>query len=445
MDQSPLGHATVFRVDDAPLLPFHKRLVLYSAGGPFLDGYVLSMIGLAMVHITPQWGLTSAQQGLLAASASIGIFVGAFLGGGLTDRFGRRTLYACDLVGVVVFSVAQFWVDDFLWLFLFRVLIGMAIGADYPIATSLLTEFAPRKYRGPFIGALTVMWFVGAAAAYLVGDVLTRVSDEGWRWMLASAAVPAALTVLARIGTPESPRWLASKGRIDEANAVITKIFGRHGVVEIESGLPAGGAGGLWKSGYLGRIVFVTAFWTAAIVPLFAVYAFGPKILAGLGLDGRMANLGSAFITILLLVGCVIAMAAIDRLGRRTLLIQSFAWSGATLLFLGLFPDSSVAVILCLFATYAIFTGGAQVLQLVYPNELFPTEIRGSAVGLASSLSRIGGAVGTYLVPFSLDRWGVGPTMLGAAAVTLIGLVVSVVFAPETRGKSLADTTRIRS
>ena len=443
MDHPPPSRTEAFRVDDAPLLGFHKRLALYSAGGPFLDGYVLSIIGIAMVHITPQWGLNSAQQGLIAASASIGIFFGAFLGGRLTDRFGRQALYTFDLIGVIVFSVAQFWVHDFWWLFVLRILIGVSIGADYPIATSLLTEFTPKKYRGPFIGALTVMWFVGAAAAYVVGDVLTRVSDEGWRWMLASAAVPAALTVLARIGTPESPRWLASQGRIDGATAVITKIFGPHAVVENESGLRAGGVGALWKSGYLGRILFVTAFWTAAIVPLFAVYAFGPKILAGLGLDGRMVNIGSAFITILLLVGCVIAMAAINKLGRRTLLIQSFAWSGLTLLLLGLFPNSPVAVILCLFATYAIFTGGAQVLQLVYPNELFPTEIRGSAVGLASSLSRIGGAVGTYMVPIALDRWGIGPTMLGAAAVTLAGLAVSVAWAPETRGKALADTARI--
>ncbi|GAF50033.1 MFS transporter [Rhodococcus wratislaviensis] len=443
MDQPPPSRTEIFRVDDAPLLRFHKRLALHSAGGPFLDGYVLSIIGIAMVQITPQWGLHSAQQGLVAASASLGIFFGSFLGGRLTDRFGRRGLYTVDLVAVVVFSVAQFWVDDFWWLVVLRVLIGVAIGADYPVATSLLTEFTPKKYRGPFIGSLTVMWFVGAAVAYVVGDILARVSDQGWRWLLVSAAVPAALTALARIGTPESPRWLASQGRIAEADDIITSIFGPHAVIENESGLRAGGVGALWKSGYLGRILFVTAFWTAAIVPLFAVYAFGPKILAGLGLDGRMANMSSAVITILLLVGCVLAMATINKLGRRTLLIQSFAWSGSTLLLLGLFPDAPTYVILCLFASYAIFTGGAQVLQLVYPNELFPTEIRGRAVGLASSLSRVGGALGTYMVPTALDRWGVGPTMLGAAAVTVTGLAVSVAFAPETRGKSLADTARI--
>ena len=153
--------------------------------------------------------------------------------------------------------------------------------------------------------------------------------------------------------------------------------------------------------------------------------------------------MGSAVITILLLVSCIIALTAINKLGRRTLLIHSFAWSGLTLLLLGLFPGSPVSVILCLFATYTIFTGGAQVLQLVYPNELFPTEIRGNAVGLASSLSRVRGALGTYLVPIALDRWGVGPTMLGAATVALAGLAVSVAWAPETRGKSLAESARI--
>ena len=120
MDQPPHGRAEAFLVDDAPLLRFHKRLALYSGGGPFLDGYVLSVIGIAMVQVTPQWGLNSAQQGLIAASATIGIFFGSFLGGRLTDHFGRRRLYTVDLIAVIVFSAAQLWVDDFWWLFLLR-------------------------------------------------------------------------------------------------------------------------------------------------------------------------------------------------------------------------------------------------------------------------------------------------------------------------------------
>ena len=134
-------------------------------------------------------------------------------------------LFTIDLAAIIVCSIAQFLVGDVFWLIILRLLIGMAVGADYPIATSLLAEFSPRKWRGPLLGAFVAMWFVGAAAAYIVGEVLLHF-DDGWRWMLASAAVPAILIVLARLGTPESPRWLLKKGRVDEANEVLRKVFG---------------------------------------------------------------------------------------------------------------------------------------------------------------------------------------------------------------------------
>ncbi|MGI5287716.1 MFS transporter [Nonomuraea polychroma] len=98
-----------------------------------------------------------------------------------------------------------------------RLLIGIAVGADYPVATSLLAEFAPRRYRGPLLGGLVVMWFVGAAVAYTIDEALLAIGDDGWRWMLASAAVPATVIILLRLATPESPRWLAKKGRTEEA------------------------------------------------------------------------------------------------------------------------------------------------------------------------------------------------------------------------------------
>ena len=117
--------------------------------------------------------------------------------------------------------------------------------------------------------------------------------------------------------------------------------------------------------------------------------------------------------------------------------------SGLALLLLGLFPNSSKWVILLLFSSYALATGGTQTLQFVYPNELFPTEVRASAVGLASSLSRIGAAIGTYCVPFALVHLGIGPTMLVAAIVTLIGFVVSWRMAPETMNGSLEDSASL--
>lgn len=432
---------TAHPLDDAPLSKFHKKLALYASGGPFLDGYVLSIIGVALIQISPQFDMSVAEEGLVGASALVGIFLGAFLGGWLTDKFGRQVLFTIDLAAIILCSIGQAFVGDVFWLIILRLLIGMAVGADYPIATSLLAEFSPRKYRGPLLGAFVAMWFVGAVAAYLVGEVLLQF-DDGWRWMLASAAVPAILIVLARLGTPESPRWLLKKGRVDEANEVLRKVFGPNASVndmpeEVHENLRVSA---LLKAGYGKRMAFITIFWTCSIVPLFAVYAFGPKILGALGLTGALANYGSAFITIMFLVGCVVGLFLVNRMGRRPLIIHSFVWGGVCLLLLGLLPDSSPWIVLALFAGYAVTIGGTQILQWIYPNELFPTEIRGSAVGLASSLSRIGAAIGTYLVPVSLSHLGTGTTMIIGAVVTFLGAVVSVMWAPETRGLTLGES-----
>jgi putative MFS transporter len=431
-------------LDDAPLSAFHKRLALYSSGGPFLDGYILSIIGVALVQISPQLGLGGTAEGLVGAAALIGIFLGAFVGGWLTDKFGRQLLFTVDLIAIIVFSVAQFWVDSAFWLIVMRLLIGMAVGADYPIATSLLAEFSPRKWRGPLLGAFVCMWFVGAAVAYLVGQWLLSY-DEGWRWMLASAALPALVIVLLRLGTPESPRWLLKQGREEEANEVLHKVYGPGATVddlpeEVHENL---NVGVLIRSGYGKRMAFITIFWTCSIVPLFAVYAFGPKILGALGLTGDLGNYGSAFITVMFCLGCVGSLFLVDRIGRRPLVIHSFVWAGLALLVLGLFPGAAAEVILVFFAAYAVLIGGTQILQWIYPNELFPTEVRGSAVGLASSLSRIGAAIGTYLVPKALDHLGIGTTMIIAAVITLIGAVVSVAWAPETRGLTLGESAAL--
>ena len=434
--------------DQAPLNSFHKRLVIYSSGGPFLDGYVLSIIGMALVQATPQLQLSLFWEGMIGASALIGVFLGGFAGGWFTDKYGRQILYTIDLIAIGVFSLAQYWVEGAFMLFILRLLIGIAVGADYPIATALLAEFAPQKYRGPFVGFLLVMWFVGAAAGYIVGDILLRTEHvDAWRWMLASAALPTAVFLFLRRNTPESPRWLVQVGRLMDAKAVLKLVYNRDvSLKELESMAPTAkpaSVSALFKSGYGGRMLFVTIFWTCAVVPLFAVYAFGPKIMVALGLSGGLSNLGAAAITVLFMLGCLPPLLIINKRGRRFLLLNSFLWSGLSLLLLGLFPDSSQFVILLLFSGYALATGGSQTLQFVYPNELFPTEIRATAVGLASSLSRIGAAIGTYCVPFALVHLGIGPTMLVAAAVTLFGFVVSWKMAPETKHCSLEDSASL--
>ncbi|MGG5289425.1 MFS transporter [Pseudomonas shirazensis] len=437
----------VLSVEEVPLNRFHKLLTWRSGGGSFVDGYVLSIIGVALAHISSALAMTTLWEGLIAASALIGIFFGGFLGGWLTDRLGRRRLFFVGPILFVLASAAQFWADSALSIFLLRLVIGIAVGIEYPVATSLLVEFMPKKYRGPRLAMLTILWFAGAATAYMVGEVILRLGgDQAWRWVLASSSLIGLALLLVRLGTPESPRWLLSKGRTAEAEAVIKKVygseFGLNNLPEQETRFKIT----IWNllyAGYGARMLFVIVFWTCCIIPLFAVYAFAPKVLAALNVQGDSASIGSILITLFFVAGCVIATRIINRIGRRSMLLYSFLFSGLALLCLGLFHASAGLWILLFFAIYALFIGGAQVLTLVYPNELFPTEIRAFAVGVGTSFSRIGAAIGTYLVPISLDTLGIAQTMYIAVLITLIGLLLSWLLAPETRSLNLQQAAAL--
>ncbi|PVZ39704.1 MFS transporter [Pseudomonas sp. CC120222-01a] len=432
---------TTLSIEDAPLNNFHQLMTVRAGGGWILDGYILSIIGVVIVQFSDYLKLDSFWQGMVAASAMLGTFCSGFLGGWLTDKVGRRRLFFVGPILFMVGSLGSLWVESGIALFILRFLVGVGVGLEYPVAGSLLTEFLPQKHRGQRLAGLTILWFAGAALSYMVGNfILARGGDEAWRLVLASSAVLGALLFIIRLRTPESPRWLVSKGRHEEAERIIKKVYGpSYSLANMPEQAEENkvSLGDLMRSGYGKRMLFVAVFWSSAVVPMFAVYSFAPVVLQALNLKGDWASYGSVLITLLFVVGCIIATRLIDTLGRRPLIIHSFLWSTLALLGLGLFSNSSEALVLLMFGAYALFIGGAQVLELVYPNELFPTEIRAFAVGMGSSMSRIGSAAGTWLVPVSLLHLGIGNTMLVAALVSLAGLVVSVWLAPETRGMSL--------
>ena len=434
-------------VEDVPLNAFHQRLTVSVGGASLMDGYILSIIGIALVQMTANLQLTNFWQGMIATSALIGIFAGGLFSGWLTDKFGRRKIIFVAPVIFLICSVLQFWTDSPVMIFVLRFLIGIAIAIDYSAATSLFVEFVPKKYRGSRLAGFTILWFAGAAMAYIFGDIIVHVmGEEGWRWALSSSVIIGGLLLISRMGTVESARWLITKNRSHDAESVIKKVYGQNFSIANLPKEPTTAKlslGDMLRMGYGKRLMFVIIFWTCAIIPVFAVYAFAPKVLAALKLQGDWAAYGSVAITLLFVIGCIIGTKLIDVLGRRKMLIHSFLWSGLALLFLGAFSDSSEMVVLVFFGAYALFIGGAQVLELVYPNEIFPTELRPYAMGWAVSATRIGAAIGTFLVPMSLETIGIGNTMYVAAGVTLVGLIVSIAWAPETKSKDLSEAAAL--
>lgn len=431
-------------IEEAPVRAFHRKLMVACCGGPLLDGYLLSIVGVALTGISAEMQLSTAESSLVGVVAMVGMFAGGLLIGPLTDRVGRRAMYTIDLAVLLVASVLCVFVTEPWQLIALRLVIGFAVGADYPIATSLLAEWFPLRQRSRAMSGVIIAWYFGTVLAYGVGYLITELSGPGgWRLILGSAAVLSAIVLALRHGTPESPRWLVDRGRPREAAQLVRSRLGAD-IAEDDllrardQEVPSSGLRELLRGVYLRRTLFVSIFYTCQVIPMWAMYLFGPTMLAAFGLNTpNLGNLGSMLISALFLIGCLPAMRLLETVGRRPTIIWSFALMMVPLAVLGGWPGASAALVIGCFCLYAFFAGAPGILEWLYPTELFPTSLRGSAVGVAVAFSRIGAAVGTYLVPISLEKLGASTTMFLGVAITLVGFLACVLWAEETRGRPL--------
>lgn len=430
-------------IDDVAMTPFLRKITFFSSGGAFLDGYVLAIIGVALTQITPLFNLDTIWSAAVGASVFLGIFFGTIFGGWLTDLVGRRVMFIIDVLAIGVFSVLSVFASDPLQLVLARFAIGVFVGADYPIATSLIAEFTPKKHRSISMGMVSAAWYLGATAAAFVGFALVGL-EGGWKWMLGSAVVPCIILLIGRHDIPESPLWLQSKGRFEEARVVMDRVFGEDIEIDEAEQPTKTSIKLLFKAGYFKRIIYLGILTLCQVVPMYAIYTFGPAIMAAFGLsEGPMAILGESAVSLFFLIGTIPAMFWLNSLGRRPLLIGSLFFMAVGLVILGIFPNAPILVVIIAFGLYAFFSGGPGILQWLYPNELFPTHVRASAVGISISISRVGTIISTYCTPLMLENFGIGPTMLVAAGLVVLGLVLSIIMAPETRGQSLQESSTI--
>jgi putative MFS transporter len=431
--------------DDAPLNRFHLKITALTFGANFSDGYALGGIGIALAFIAPQMNLGPVWQGILGASMLLGIFAGSMVLGWLGDVFGRRRVYMLDFILIAVASAAQFFVEGPTELLILRLLIGFGIGADYALGPTLVAEFVPRRFRGALLASLTVMWTVGYVVAYFVGTWLAELSPHAWRWLLASGTIPALLVLILRIGTPESPRWLISKGRLDEARAIAARYLGGHLDVDRIAGERSTTPyryRDFFGPKYRRRTAFGILFFNCQVIPYFAIYTFLPLLMVKVGLDGREFFAG-AVLNVFLLVGGVAGLWWVAKMSRRSLLIWSFLVMAIALSIVAIGPNGPLPLVLAAFAVFTFVMSGASNLEHVYPPELFPTELRGSGVGLLNAASRIGSAVGTFVLPITLAAYGLTASMIGLVVVLLIGAVSSAYMAPETARLSLEECAEV--
>ncbi|MCA4132488.1 MFS transporter [Arthrobacter sp. M4] len=436
-------------LDEAKLSKFHLKTAVAGSAGQFCDGYVLGIIAPALPLFAATREVSPLMSGLLGASALVGLFLGASFFGWLTDKIGRKTLFIADMVAIVILSLAQIGVESAGMLFALRLLLGIAVGADYAVGPTVIAEFSPKKYRGALLASGPAIWTVGYVASFVVGSTMANTTTDSWRWMLVSGAVPAIVLVFVRFGIPESPRWLVEKGRMDQALAVIRKhIEPNATMADITQADLSGHITAknerptklLMEPFHRRRLAFVCLFWFCQVVPYFAVFTFLPTILESL-------STGSAFtqtltVNIFLLVGGALGVYAIGRVGRRPYALASFTVLALSTAGLGIWANAPLWYIVVCFAFFALVSSAMSSLDIVYPTELFPTEIRGTAMGIAVAFSRIGAAVGTFLLPIGMASWGVQSVTLITAAVAAVGLFACLAWAPETRGLTLTAAAK---
>jgi putative MFS transporter len=349
-------------------------------------------------------------------------------------------MYIANLVALSVVSVLSAFVTDAWQLVALRFALGVMIGADYPIASSLLAEFVPSRYRGRLLGALFAAFGVGAAMAAGAGWLLSFAGDDAWRWMLASPAVIGVITLLLRLSTPESPRWLLSRGRRTEAETIAREIWGPEAQLDELVEPAVAPAAALLNRTSVRRIAYVSIFFIAHVVPLFAIYSFGPTLLHRLGIGTDSPYLPELIIALLFVVGSVPGLWLVDRIGRIPLLTFTFVIMAGAFAVVAIFPGAPPAVLFAALAVYAVASGASNFIEIIVPNELFPTAVRATATGIVVAISRIGAVASTFLLPTILTDWGTGAVMWLLALVNLAGLIGTVLLGEESRDRALVAT-----
>lgn len=448
-------------LDNAPINRLHMKIWFTCAMGVFLDGFDFFIIGLAYPLISQDMGLSDPfLEGVVVAAAIVGAMVGASTLGPLTDRMGRKKVYVVNLVAFVVFALFSALSWDVWSLLVSRFLLGLGIGAEYPISASFISEIVPSRRRGSMLIGCFAFQALGMLFGALAGLVVLEVYPQthAWRWMLALGMVPAILVSFLRLTAPESPRWLISRGRVEEASAILSELLGREVSPEqarsIETTTRPPRYAELFAPQNRRRLVLATVPWFLMDIATYGVGLFTPIILAAMAFGGKgslvateLASVeGAAFLDVFLVVGFLLAMRYIDRLGRIPLQLAGFASMAAGLFVLAwttTAPGGSQAHLPMVFFGFILFNlmmnAGPNSTTYVLPAEIFETGIRASAHGLASASAKFGAAVGVFFFPVLRDMLGMTATLVAVGCICLLAMAVTYVFRVETKGVSLAE------
>ena len=441
------------------------RFVLFATGvtaiGGFLFGYDTAVINGANSYLKAHLGLNPTQEGLAGASAILGCIPGAMCAGFLSDKFGRRKLlFLCALLYAVsgLLSAIPRTFEQFL---VARFISGLGIGASSMICPVYIAEIAPEKWRGRLGTLFQLGIVIGIFLTLFVNKLIQGMGNEawntahGWRWMLGMEVVPAVLFIALLFAVPESPRWLAQQGREEEARGVLEQVGGReHAATELAAirevlGQEEGRFSELFKGAFFRPLVLAVVLMAfSQFCGINAIMYYSTKIFESAGGGRNAAFTSSVWVGLINVVFTLVALAFVDRAGRRPLLLIGTAVQTVALGLVGWMfhtQQNGVALLLCVIGFIAAFSVAMGPIGWLFCSEIFPNKVRGRAMSVAAFTVWVSCYIVAQTFPMLNDSPAVGPaiTFWIYAGVSLMSFLFVLAWIPETKGRTLEDIERM--
>jgi putative MFS transporter len=450
---APRPGSIAARVERLPLCRFHRHFITLVSLGSWFDIFDIFMMAYLGAALQNSHFLTLKQFTTLTAAGFLGMFVGTVVFGMGSDYFGRRTSFVTMLLVYSLFTLLGAFAPNSTALILTRLLSGIGIGAELVVIDTYVSELVPSRARGRYVAITQLIGFTSIPVAALLARVLvpTHWLMHGWRWVMLIGAAGALFTWHLRRSLPESPRWLESRGRTDEAEYIMAEME-RQVVLETGTSLPAPapidvnvrGAERmplreLWQPAYRGRTLMLVCFHLLQTIGIYGFANWAPTFLLRQGRNLNQSLEYGFLIALVSPLGPLLGVLTAERVERKRAIVVLSLLMAVT----GLgFPFANRAVTVVLIgALLTIFSYWFSAVLHAYQAELFPTRARATGVGFTYSWSRLSAVFSTLIIGALLARGVLAVFIFMAAAMMGVALVVGI-WGPRTNAMTLEEISQ---
>lgn len=441
------------RLDRLPPTPWLRGILALLFLSWFVEAYDIGLTGSVLPSLIHQYALGTTMKVFTSISVNIGIVIGILPAGRLADRFGRRKVLLIGTAAYAVFTFSVAFAHGIGWFIGLRMLDGMAMGAVFPLPYIYASEICPPHRRGRYTGwadsCLSIGYFLSPLLAFVM---IPNVDSTGWRTMFLIGGTPILFAILAWKYLPESPRWLESVGRIDEANVILAAIESK-AVQTIGGPLPAlaeeirrpaapqqQGLRAIVRPPMRRRSLTLWATFGGTFFLFYSIQTFMPTVISTMGFTLTSAFGFTAIIVGVSIPGKFVEAWVVERWGRKPVIITFTLIAGIAALTFGFVRG--VVPVLLVGGLMSFFGIGVDPAVKAYTAESFPTEYRAWGTATTEGMGRLlSGVIGPSLIPIVLDNWGVGAVFLLVGVVALVAVVIVVRFGHETAGMTLEESS----